>query len=292
MRVFHRYATVEGQRLFYREAGPTDAPAVVLLHGYPTSSFMFRDLIPILADRYHVIAPDHLGFGQSDHPTVDEFDYSFDSLARLTAGLLDRLGLDRYAIYVQDYGAPIGWRLVLQANSPVTAVITQNGNGYEAGFVPEFWAPVWAYADDPNRETEAAMRAALERDAIVWQYTHGVPDPSVVSPDTWTLDHALLQRPGNDEAQLRLFRDYPANRALYPRLHKRLRADRIPVLAAWGRNDQIFAPAGATAFGEDLPDAEVHLLDGGHFLLESNLDEAGDLIRDFLGRTLPAKADS
>ncbi|BCB74512.1 alpha/beta hydrolase [Phytohabitans flavus] len=286
MRVFHRHVTVEGKRLFYREAGEPDAPAVVLLHGYPTSSFMFRDLIPRLADRYHVIAPDHLGFGQSDSPTVDEFDYSFDSLARLTAGLLGQLGLKRYAIYIQDYGAPIGWRLALQPGAPVTAVITQNGNGYEAGFVPDFWEPVWAYGENPNAQTEAAIRTALERDAIVWQYTHGVPDPSVVSPDTWTLDHALLQRPGNAEVQLRLFRDYPTNRALYPRLQEHLRASRVPVLAVWGRNDQIFSPEGAKAFGEHLPDAEVHLLDGGHFLLESDLEGVTELTRDFLGRFL------
>ncbi|MBE1489249.1 alpha/beta fold hydrolase [Plantactinospora soyae] len=286
MRVFHRHVTVEGKRLFYREAGEPDTPAVVLLHGYPTSSFMFRDLIPRLADRYHVIAPDHLGFGQSDSPTVDEFDYSFDSLARLTAGLLGQLGLKRYAIYVQDYGAPIGWRLALQPGAPVTAVITQNGNGYEAGFVPDFWEPVWAYGENPNAQTEAAMRTALDRDAIVWQYTHGVPDPSVVSPDTWTLDHALLQRPGNAEVQLGLFRDYSTNRALYPRLQEHLRASRVPVLAVWGRNDQIFSPEGAKAFGEDLPDAEVHLLDGGHFLLESDLEGVTELTRDFLGRFL------
>lgn len=228
MRVHHRYATIEGRRLFYREAGPAGAPAVILLHGYPTSSFMFRDLIPRLADRYHVIAPDYLGFGQSDAPTVDEFDYSFDALARLTAGLLGHLGVDRYAIYVQDYGAPIGWRLALQPTAPVTAIISQNGNGYEAGFVPEFWAPIWAYGDDPNAQNEAALRPALSLDAIVWQYTHGVPDPSVVAPDTWTLDHALLQRPGNDAVQLRLFGDYHTNRELYPRLQEYLRDSQIP----------------------------------------------------------------
>jgi pimeloyl-ACP methyl ester carboxylesterase len=286
MRVFHRFASVEGQRLFYREAGDPDAPAVVLLHGYPTSSFMFRELIGRLADRYHVIAPDHLGFGQSDTPTVEEFAYSFDALARLTAGLLGQLGVRRYAIYVQDYGAPIGWRLALRPDAPVTAVISQNGNAYEDGFVPEFWAPVWAYAENRNARTEAAMRPALGLEAIVWQYTHGVADPSVVSPDTWTLDHAHLQRPGNDEVQLRLFADYPTNRAIYPRLQQHLRLNRIPLLAVWGRNDEIFSAAGARAFGEDLPDAEVHLMDGGHFLLESHLDDVTELIRDFLGRAL------
>ncbi|MFJ2081092.1 alpha/beta fold hydrolase [Micromonospora chokoriensis] len=288
MRVFHRYATVEGRQLFYRESGDADAPAVVLLHGYPTSSFMFRELIPRLADRYHVIAPDHLGFGQSDSPRVEEFDYSFDALARLTAGLLDQIGVDRYAIYVQDYGAPIGWRLALQPSAPVTAIITQNGNGYEAGFVPEFWKPIWAYGDDPNPQTEAALRPALGLDAIIWQYTHGVPDPSVVSPDTWTIDHARLQRPGNDEVQLRLFGDYHTNRELYPRLQEYLRTNQIPLLAVWGRNDEIFHPDGATAFGRDLPDAEIHLWDAGHFLLETNLDAFTELARDFLDRVLRA----
>ncbi|WP_406063121.1 alpha/beta fold hydrolase [Micromonospora sp. NBC_00860] len=286
MRVHHRYATIEGRRLFYREAGPAGAPAVILLHGYPTSSFMFRDLIPRLADRYHVIAPDYLGFGQSDAPTVDEFDYSFDALARLTAGLLGHLGVDRYAIYVQDYGAPIGWRLALQPTAPVTAIISQNGNGYEAGFVPEFWAPIWAYGDDPNAQNEAALRPALSLDAIVWQYTHGVPDPSVVAPDTWTLDHALLQRPGNDAVQLRLFGDYHTNRELYPRLQEYLRDSQIPLLAVWGRNDEIFSAEGAEAFRDDLPNAEIHLLDGGHFLLESEGRTVAELINDFLGRAL------
>ncbi|MBQ1049206.1 alpha/beta hydrolase [Micromonospora sp. C51] len=286
MRVHHRYATIEGRRLFYREAGAAGAPAVVLLHGYPTSSLMFRDLIPRLADRYHVIAPDYLGFGQSDAPTVDEFDYSFDTLARLTAGLLGHLGVDRYAIYVQDYGAPIGWRLALQPAAPVTAIISQNGNGYEAGFVPEFWAPIWAYGDNPNAQNEAALRPALSLDAIVWQYTHGVPDPSVVAPDTWTLDHALLQRPGNDAVQLRLFGDYHTNRELYPRLQEYLRDSQIPLLAVWGRNDEVFSAEGAEAFRDDLPNAEIHLLDGGHFLLESEGRTVAELINDFLGRAL------
>ncbi|MGK4578678.1 alpha/beta fold hydrolase [Kitasatospora sp. HPMI-4] len=286
MAVHHRYATVRGRQLFYREAGPSDARHVVLLHGFPTSSFMFRHLIPSLADRYHVIAPDHLGFGLSDAPGVDEFDYTFDALTELTAGLLDQLRIDRYAIYVQDYGAPIGWRLALNNPDAITAIITQNGNGYEAGFVEDFWKPVWAYAKDPNPRTEAAIRPALGLEATKWQYLHGVPDPSLVSPDTWYHDAALLQRPGNDLVQLRLFRDYVTNLAVYPRLHEYLRAGRVPLLAVWGRNDGIFGPAGAIAFGDDVPDAEVHLLDGGHFLLESHLETVAEHIRSFLGRAL------
>ncbi|MFD8382976.1 alpha/beta fold hydrolase [Streptomyces sp. NPDC059679] len=284
MAVHHRYATVRGQRLFYREAGPADAPSLVLLHGYPTSSFMFRHLIPALADRYRVIAPDHLGFGLSDAPGVDAFDYTFDALTELTAGLLAQLGVDRYALYVQDYGAPIGWRLALDNPDAVTAIVTQNGNGYEAGFVEEFWTPVWAYAKDPNPQTEAALRPALGLDAIKWQYLHGVPDPSLVSPDAWHHDAALVQRPGNDLVQLKLFRDYITNLDVYPRLHAYLRAGRVPLLAVWGRNDEIFGPAGATAFRDDVPDAEVHLVDGGHFLLESHLETVADHVRAFLGR--------
>lgn len=282
--IHHRHATVQGRRLFYREAGPADAPALVLLHGFPTSSFMFRDLIPALADRYHVIAPDHLGFGFSDAPPVEEFDYTFDALADLTAGLLSRLGITRYAIYVQDYGAPIGWRLALNAPDAITAIVTQNGNGYEAGFVPGFWQTVWEYGAEQTPETEAAIRQALSLETIRWQYLTGVPDESVVSPDTWHHDFALVSRPGNDRVQLRLFRDYLTNPPLYPLLHEYLRSSQVPLLAVWGAGDEIFGPDGARAFAVDLPDAEIHLLDGGHFLLESALDEVAALIRDFLGR--------
>jgi pimeloyl-ACP methyl ester carboxylesterase len=283
--VHHRYATVGGQKLFYREAGPADAPAVVLLHGFPASSFMFRDLIPPLADRYHLIAPDHLGFGLSDAPPAGEFGYSFDALASLTAGLLGQLGVTRYAMYVQDYGAPVGWRLALADPGAVSAIITQNGNGYEAGFGEEFWKPVRAYWQDQNPQTEAPIRQALTLEAIRWQYLQGVPDQSLVSPDTWYHDHALVSRPGNDLVQLALFADYASNLPLYPRLHAYLRDSRVPLLAVWGRNDQIFVPAGALAFADDAPGAEIHLLDGGHFLLESHLDAAADLIRGFLERT-------
>jgi pimeloyl-ACP methyl ester carboxylesterase len=284
--VHHRYATVGGQKLFYREAGPADAPAVVLLHGFPASSFMFRDLIPPLADRYHLIAPDYLGFGLSDAPPAGEFGYSFDALASLTAGLLGQLGVTRYAMYVHDYGAPVGWRLALADPGAVSAIITQNGNGYEAGFGEEFWKPVRAYWQEQNPQTEAPIRQALTLEAIRWQYLHGVPDQSLVSPDTWYHDHALVSRPGNDLVQLALFADYATNLPLYPRLHAYLRDSRVPLLAVWGRNDQIFVPAGALAFADDAPGAEIHLLDGGHFLLESHLDAAADLIRGFLERTV------
>ena len=284
--VHHRYATVHGQRIFYREAGPTDGPAVVLLHGFPTSSFMFRQLMPALGDTYHVIAPDHLGFGLSDAPDVAEFDYTFDALTDLTAGLLDQLGVTRYAMYVQDYGAPIGWRLALRRPDAITAIITQNGNAYDAGFVDNFWKTVWDYQRNQTPDTEAAIRQALTLDLTKWQYLTGVSDESLVSPDSWYHDYALLSRPGNDAVQLKLFRDYASNSPLYPRLHEYLRNGQVPLLAVWGRGDQIFGPDGAYAFKEDLPNAEVHLLDGGHFLLESAGDEVAGLIRDFLGRVM------
>ena len=284
--VHHRYATVRGRQLFYREAGPADAPTLVLLHGFPASSFMFRDLIPRLADRYHVIAPDHLGFGLSDAPPADQFGYTFDALAGLTADLLGQLGVTRYAIYVQDYGAPVGWRLALAAPGAITAVITQNGNGYEAGFAEEFWKPVREFWQDRTPQTEAAVRGALTLDAIRWQYLHGVPDETLVSPDTWLHDFAQVSRPGNDQIQLALFADYATNLPLYPKLHAWLRDSRVPVLAVWGRNDLIFGPAGALAFADDAPDAEIHLVDGGHFLLESALDTVEAYIQGFLGEQL------
>ncbi|WP_097948817.1 alpha/beta fold hydrolase [Streptomyces sp. ms115] len=284
--VRHRTATVDGHEIYYREAGPADAPVIVLLHGYPTSSFMFRELIPLLADAYHVIAPDHLGFGHSDAPPATEFDYTFDALAELTSGLLDQLGLDRYALYVQDYGAPIGWRLALKNPERISAIVTQNGNGYEDGFVDSFWDGLWAYGANPGPDTEPAVRAAMSLEAIRWQYVHGVPDPSVVSPDTWEHDVALVSREGNDEIQLALFRDYQNNRALYPLLHEYLRISEVPVLAVWGRNDEIFGLAGARAFARDAKNAEVHLINGGHFLLESHRDVVAGYLRGFLGRVL------
>ncbi|MFW6691776.1 alpha/beta fold hydrolase [Streptomyces sp. MAR4 CNX-425] len=288
--VHHRTVDVDGLTVFYREAGPADAPVLLLLHGYPTSSHMFRRLIPALAGPYRVIAPDHIGFGRSSAPPVTDFTYTFDALTAVTRGFLATLGVDRYAMYVMDYGAPVGWRLALADPEAVTGVISQNGNAYEDGFVPDFWAPVWAYGADPGPENEARLRPALGREAVEWQYTHGVPDPGLIDPDAWEHDLALLARPGNDRAQLALFADYVTNRELYPAVHDWLRSSRVPVLAIWGQGDEIFAPAGAEAFRRDAPDAEVVLLDGGHFLLESHLDEVAAAIRGFLPRTVAAPA--
>jgi pimeloyl-ACP methyl ester carboxylesterase len=286
----YRYATVHGRQMFYREAGPVDAPAIVLLHGFPASSFMFRDLIPALADRYHVVAPDHIGFGFSAAPPVDEFDYTFDALTAHTTELLAQVGISRYAIYVHDYGAPIGWRLALQDPDAITAIVTQSGNAYDAGFVEGFWKTVWAYQHEQTPDTEAAIRQALSLDMIRWQYVTGTPDPTLVSPDTWNHDYELVNRPGNAEVQLALFRDYATNAPMYPRLHEYLRDTQVPVLAAWGRNDPIFGPDGARAFADDVAGAEIHLIDGGHFLLESDADEVAGLVHDFLDRTQPQPA--
>lgn len=279
--VHHRTVEVDGIDVFWREAGPSDAPVLLLLHGYPTSSHMFRHLIPALADRFRVIAPDLVGFGRSSAPSVEDFDYTFDSLASVTRRFLEVIGVSRYSIYVQDYGAPVGWRLALADPDAVEGVISQNGNAYEEGFVPAFWDAIWADAAERTPETREALRPALGREAVEWQYTHGVPDPSLVDPDAWEHDLALLARPGNDQAQLALFRDYASNRDLYPEVHAWIRESGVPVLAIWGRNDEIFAPAGAEAFLRDAPHARIELVDAGHFLLESHLDTVVDAIRSW-----------
>ncbi|MFD1150950.1 alpha/beta fold hydrolase [Saccharothrix hoggarensis] len=281
----YRYADVNGQRVFYREAGHADAPVLVLLHGFPTSSHMFRELIPRLADRYRVIAPDHVGFGCSSAPSVDGFDYTFDALTDITLGLLDHLGVREHALYIQDYGAPIGLKIASRQPERVTAIITQSGNAYTEGFTP-FWEPLFAYATNPGPDTEPAVRALLTLDATRWQYTHGVKDPSRISPDTWSHDQALLDRPGNAEVQLALFRDYRTNLDAYPAFQQYFRDSQVPLLAVWGRHDEIFGPDGALAYRRDLPDAEIHLLDTGHFALEDSLDTVTGYIRGFLGRVL------
>ena len=288
IRAQHRWVTVDGHRVFYREAGDAALPTLVLLHGAPASSYMFRELIPLLADRFHVVAPDYIGFGLSDSPTVEEFEYTFDHLAVVVEDFLELLGIARYAMYVQDYGAPIGWRLLQRAPERITAIVTQNGNAYEEGFVDSFWAPLWRYADDHNAADEAILRESLTLEKIHWQYTHGVRDTSVVSPDSWLHDFAQVSRPGNADIQLALYRDYPSNRALYPVLHETLSQTQTPLLAIWGANDEIFAPDGARAFSRDLPDSQIVLLEGGHFLLESHVDEVATRIRSFLDSTISA----
>jgi len=284
--VHHRSTDVDGLSVFYREAGHPDAPTLLLLHGFPTSSRMFRKLIPALADKYHVIAPDHIGFGYSDMPGVDEFDYTFDALSAVTSGLLAKLGVDQFAMYVQDYGAPIGWRLAVQDPDRVTAIITQSGNAYEDGFVQDFWKTIWDYAKDPGPKTEPGVRFLVSSEATQWQYLHGVPEPELVDPDCWHLDQLLLDRPGNNEIQFKLFRDYPNNIDGYPALHRYFRGSQVPLLAVWGANDLIFGAAGAPAFREHLPEAEIHLLEAGHFALESSLDTIAGYMRGFLGRVL------
>jgi pimeloyl-ACP methyl ester carboxylesterase len=282
----HRTAQIHGRTIAYREAGPADGPVVVLLHGFPASSAMFRGLIPRLAGRYRVIAPDYVGFGHSDAPGVQDFQYTFDHLTDVVEELLSHLGLDRFAMYVQDYGAPVGWRLFQRDPERVTAIVSQNGNAYEEGFVDSFWAPLWRWAADGNAQDEAVLRSTFTEDLVRWQYTHGLSDPSVVDPDTWTRDVAQINRPGQPEVQLALYRDYPSNRTLYAALHESFRAHPVPLLAVWGANDEIFGPDGAKAFTTDLPDARVELLDGGHFLLESHLDQVATSMLAFLAEHL------
>jgi pimeloyl-ACP methyl ester carboxylesterase len=243
---------------------------------------MFRNLIPLLAEHYRVVAPDHLGFGLSDAPSIDEFDYSFESLAGFTKELLDQLKVDRFAMYVHDYGAPIGWRLALEQPDRIWAIVSQNGNAYEQGFEQDFWKPVWAYARDENEETEAAVRGAFDLENIRWQYLHGEPDVTLLAPETWLQDHQRVNRPGNDLVQLQLTKDYISNVQLYPSVQRFFRETQVPMLAAWGRGDGIFVPEGARAFTVDLPSARIELIDGGHFVLESSVEIVAQLMNEFL----------
>ncbi|RSS51512.1 alpha/beta fold hydrolase [Streptomyces sp. WAC01280] len=276
--------TIDGLDVFYREAGDPANPTLVLLHGFPSSSHMYRGLMAELADAYHLIAPDHIGFGASAAPAVGDFPYSFEKLTEITLGLLDRLGVERFALYIQDYGAPIGLRIASRDPERVTAIVSQSGNAYLEGFTP-FWDVLFAHAKD-REANEAGVRELLTPEATHWQYTHGVPADRLdrISPETWTLDQAGLDRPGNKEIQLQLFWDYQFNLDGYPAFQEYFRTHRPPLLAAWGRGDEIFGPAGAEAFARDLPDAEIHLLDAGHFALETHGEEIAGLVRDFLGR--------
>ena len=280
-KVRFRKVEVDGFNIFYREAGPKDAPAILLLHGFPTASHMFRDLIPQLAGRFHVIAPDLPGFGQSDMPDRGTFTYTFDNIARVIDRFTEVVGLDRFAIYVFDYGAPTGFRLATWHPERVTAIISQNGNAYAEG-LSDGWQPIRAYWEDPSQANRDALRAFLAPETTVWQYTHGVADPAAVSPDGYSLDNFYLARPGADEVQLDLFGNYQSNVALYPAFQDYFRAHKPPFLAVWGKNDPFFLPAGAKAFKRDIPDAIVRFFDTGHFALETHASEIAAAIRDFL----------
>lgn len=275
---------VDGHTVFYREAGDPANPTIVLLHGFPTSSHMFRRLMPDLAGDFHLIAPDMIGFGFSDAPQVDSFEYSFKHLTEITVKFLDQLGLQKFAVYIMDYGAPIGLTIASTQPDRVTALLVQSGNAYMEGFTP-FWDILFAHAKD-RAANEAAVRKYFLPERTKWQYTFGVPEDRLdrLSPETWTLDQTLMERPGNAEIQLQLFWDYQFNLDLYPGFQEYFRTHRPPTLITWGKNDPIFGAEGARAYLRDLPDAELHLLDGGHFALETHGEEIAELIRDFLRR--------
>ena len=279
--VKYRSAEVDGLRVFYREAGRPEAPALLLLHGFPSAGHMFRDLIPLLADRFHIVAPDFPGFGQSDMPSRATFAYTFDHIADVIDRFTEVVGLRRFAIYVFDYGAPTGFRIAARHPGRIAAIISQNGNAYEEG-LSDGWNPIRAYWREPSQANREALRALLKPEATRWQYTHGVADETMVSPDGQSLDNFYLARPGADEIQLDLLGDYKSNVALYPSFHSYFRTHKPPLLAVWGKNDPFFVPPGAEAFKRDIPQAVVRFLDTGHFALETHAVEIAAAIREFL----------
>jgi pimeloyl-ACP methyl ester carboxylesterase len=279
--IAYRTTDVDGLTMFYREAGPPDAPTLLLLHGFPSASHMFRELIPLLADRFHLVAPDLPGFGRSDMPARGDFKYTFEHVAGVTARLTEVLGLNRFALYVFDYGAPVGFRIALRHPERVTAIISQNGNAYEEG-LSDGWHPIQAYWKDPSPANREAVRTMVEPQTTVWQYTYGVPDTTRVSPDGYGLDNYYLARSGADDIQLDLILDYASNVELYPAFHEYFRTRKPPLLAVWGENDPFFLPAGAQAFKRDIPDADIRLLPTGHFVTETHATEIAAAIREFL----------
>ena len=283
---YHRIA-IDDVDVFYREAGRKDAPTILLLHGFPTSSHMFRNLIPKLADRYHVIAPDYPGYGNSAMPSVDEFEYTFDNMANVVDQLVQKLGVDRYSLYLMDYGAPVGFRLATRHPERVESLIIQNGNAYDEG-LRDFWKPLKAYWKDQSPENAEALKGLLTIDATKWQYTHGVRNADAISPDNWGHVQPLLDRDGNQAVQLAMFLDYGSNPARYPKWQEYLREHQPPTLIVWGKNDHIFPAEGAHPYKRDLKDVEFHLLDTGHFALEEDGDVIAKHIRDFLGRSVAA----
>ena len=304
--VKYRTVTIEDVEIFYREAGNPDRPTLLLLHGFPTSSHMFRNLIPALADQYHLVAPDYPGYGFSSMPNVDEFDYSFDNIARIIGKFVDEIGLEKYSLYLMDYGAPIGFRIATSHPDRVEALIIQNGNAYVEGIDNNFWEPIMEYWKDrgavnkgldndfwknvkaaykqPNMTNDDALRFLVTLGATKWQYTNGVPDVEAISPDNWGHVQPLLDREGNQEIQLQMFYSYGSNPPLYPAWQEYLREYQPPTLIVWGKNDEIFPAAGAAPYKRDLENLEYHLIDTGHFALESHGQEIADLIRDFLNR--------
>jgi pimeloyl-ACP methyl ester carboxylesterase len=287
--IAYRTANVDGLKIFYREAGRADAPALLLLHGFPTSSHMFRYLIPLLADRFHIVAPDLPGFGQSDMPSRDAFPYTFAKLAEVIGRFTEVVNLKRFAIYIFDYGAPVGLRIAVKHPERITAIISQNGNAYEEG-LSDGWNPIRTYWREPTKANRDALRSFLSPKTTLWQYTHGVSDPSEVSPDGYSLDDFYMAREGAHEAQLDLLLDYASNVALYPKFQAYFRDRKPPLLAVWGRNDPFFLPPGAEAFRRDIPGADVRFFDTGHFALETHCAEIAAAIRDFVGRTAAAAA--
>jgi pimeloyl-ACP methyl ester carboxylesterase len=281
--ISYRTVEVDGMKVFYRESLNPGAPKLLLLHGFPTSSHMFRNLIPLLGDRFHVVAPDLPGFGRSDMPARDKFAYTFDNIAQVIDRFTEVIGFDRFAVYIFDYGAPTGLRLALRHPERIAAIISQNGNAYEEG-LSEGWNPIRAYWQEPSAANRKALRTFLAPETTVWQYTHGVADTTRVSPDGYSLDNYYLTRPSADEVQLDLFGDYKTNVALYPKFQSYFREHKPPLLAVWGKNDPFFLPPGAEAFKRDIPSAEVRFLDTGHFALETHCDEIASAIRGFLSR--------
>jgi len=280
--IAYRTADVDGLSVFYREAGAPDAPTLLLLHGFPSSSHMFRELIPLLAGELHLVAPDLPSFGKSDMPDPDKFDYTFDHLADVIDRFTEVLGLDRFAIYVFDYGAPVGFRIAARHPERITAIITQNGNAYTDG-LSDGWAPVQAYWKDPSPANREAVRTMLQPETTIWQYTHGVPDVAMVSPDGYGLDNYYLARPGADEIQLDLLLNYASNIEQYPGWQEYFRTSQPPLLAVWGSNDPFFIPPGAEAFKRDIPGADIRFVPTGHFALETHVGEIASAIIDFLG---------
>jgi pimeloyl-ACP methyl ester carboxylesterase len=288
-RVIHKNIQVDGLNVFYREAGLANAPTVVLLHGFPTSSHMYRNLIPALSDQFHLVAPDYPGFGNSSMPTVDEFNYTFDGLADVIDKFVQKLGLEKYSLYLQDYGAPVGYRVAVKHPERVQALIVQNGNAYEEG-LREFWLPFKAYWRDRSEANTAALTKFLTLEATKWQYTHGVRKIEAISPDNWLMDQYLLDRPGNKNIQLQLFYDYGSNPPLYSQWQAFLRKYQPPMLIVWGKNDYIFPAEGAYPYQRDLKNIEFYLLDTGHFALEEDCDVIAGHMRQFLATHLLSKA--